>query len=365
MPYSYPSVAEFPQDSSFTGNVGETAANRFARLCRENGVTPRIIGYASASAAMGAQGVDTFVNLLQGCVDADGGMLFEPRDLVGLGLRCRSSLFSQIPKATLSHSASQLSAVPEPIDDDQLVRNDITLTRTNGSYARAVLTTGTLSVNAPPNGVGDYPDTPTINYQADSQLLNEASWRLHVGTVDESRWPLITTGMHTYEMVNNQTLALAVQSVDVGDVITITGMPSWLPPDDTNQLVQGLAETLSNYEFTIAFNCSPASPYDVIVLDDGTFARLDTDGSTLHTSVGTGDTTFLVDTTNAGSPLWTTSAGDFPFDIKIDGERVTVTNVTGSSSPQTFTVTRSVNGIVKAHSAGASISLFRPFYLGV
>jgi hypothetical protein len=355
----------YPQFSSFTGNAGETAGSRFVRLCFENGIQPRVMGDVTNSPPMGSQGVDSLLNLLQSCIDADDGMLYEPRDVLGLGMRMRSSLFSQAPQATLSHSASQLSAVPEPVDDDQLIRNDVTVTRTNGSFARATLTTGTLSVQAPPNGVGIYSDTPTINFNADSQLLDEASWRMHTGTVDESRWPLITTGMHTYEMVNNQTLALAVQSVDVGDVITITGMPSWLPPDDTYQLVQGIQETLSNYTFEIAFNCSPASPYDVIVLDDGTFARLDTDGSTLHTSVGTGDTTFLVDTTNAGSPLWTTSAGDFPFDIKIDGERVTVTNVTGSSSPQTFTVTRSVNGIVKAHSAGASISLFRPFYLGV
>jgi hypothetical protein len=48
--------------------------------------------------------------------------------------------------------------------------------------------------------------------------------------------------------------------------------------------------------------------------------------------------------------------------VNVGGERVTVTNITGASSPQTFTVTRSVNGVIKAHSAGAEVHLWSPVY---
>jgi hypothetical protein len=67
--------------------------------------------------------------------------------------------------------------------------------------------------------------------------------------------------------------------------------------------------------------------------------------------------------------VWTTTAAhssDFPFDIEVintgalSGERMTVTAITGSSSPQTFTVTRGVNGISVAHSSGATVRLWRP-----
>jgi hypothetical protein len=54
-------------------------------------------------------------------------------------------------------------------------------------------------------------------------------------------------------------------------------------------------------------------------------------------------------------PLW--SANDGAFDIRVGGEVVTVTAISGASSPQTFTVTRSVNGVVKAHSGGAAVEL--------
>jgi hypothetical protein len=39
---------------------------------------------------------------------------------------------------------------------------------------------------------------------------------------------------------------------------------------------------------------------------------------------------------------------------------MTVSAISGASSPQTFTVTRSVNGIVKAHAAGATVLVYRP-----
>jgi hypothetical protein len=58
--------------------------------------------------------------------------------------------------------------------------------------------------------------------------------------------------------------------------------------------------------------------------------------------------------------LWTTIASDMPFDILMGGEQMTVTNITGSSSPQTFTVTRGVNGVVRSHSAGEDLRLFSP-----
>jgi hypothetical protein len=65
-----------------------------------------------------------------------------------------------------------------------------------------------------------------------------------------------------------------------------------------------------------------------------------------------------ITTTNSGSPLWTTSSGDFPFYVQMAGEVIEVTNITGASSPQPFTITRSVNGVVKAQTAGTTVSLY-------
>ncbi len=43
---------------------------------------------------------------------------------------------------------------------------------------------------------------------------------------------------------------------------------------------------------------------------------------------------------------------------------MSLTAVTGTSSPQTGTVTRSINGVVKSHSADELVRLAEPFYVG-
>jgi len=72
-----------------------------------------------------------------------------------------------------------------------------------------------------------------------------------------------------------------------------------------------------------------------------------------------------VATTSAVTPIWTTSGGDFPFDVRIGGEQMTVTTITGSSSPQTFTVARGINGVVPAQAAGADVRLNQPTILSL
>lgn len=64
-----------------------------------------------------------------------------------------------------------------------------------------------------------------------------------------------------------------------------------------------------------------------------------------------------------GKAIWSTTADD--FDIMMGGERMTVTAVSGASSPQTFTVTRAVNGVSKTHDAGTKVMLYKPTILAL
>jgi hypothetical protein len=75
-----------------------------------------------------------------------------------------------------------------------------------------------------------------------------------------------------------------------------------------------------------------------------------------------------LDTTETGvditaSPLTTVNPDHFPFDVFVGGERMTATACSGASNPQTLTVTRSANGVVKAHLIGAAVSIALPLIL--
>lgn len=341
---------------------GEYAGIRFARLCAEEGIAYRIYGAPADTVAMGTQAPKTAADLLQECETADKGLIFEPRQAYALGYRTRASMFNQAPTVTLSYSAAQLSDPMEPTDDDRLIANDVTATRSSGgSSARQSLTSGALSIQPPPNGVGPYPQTPTVNVATDAQLTDEAGWLVWLGTVDDFRYPVLSVNLASPKVA---AVYYQLQDLDIGDRIVVGSTPTWLPPDGISQLVQGQTEVLGDV-FTEQWACAPELPYRVGILDDPVLGHADTDGSTVHAGISATAASMQVDTTNAGSPLWTTSGGDFPFDISVGGERMTVTNITGASSPQTFTVTRSVNGVVKTQTAGTDVRLWQPMILSM
>lgn len=117
--------------------------------------------------------------------------------------------------------------------------------------------------------------------------------------------------------------------------------------------------------FRYAKDNSASSGEDAVYIDDlavtippievGYLA--DTDGSELAAAVDADDTALSVAVT--AGPLWPTTGGVLPVDVDLGGERVTVTAISGASSPQTFTVVRSVNGVVLPHAAGTALTLSR------
>jgi hypothetical protein len=373
---SYQSTYDVLTDLSQQLNawLAENPADRFERLCREQDVPEAVVSYDQFGndVTLGYQLSDTFPNLIQQIADADLSFLYETIDQFGLGLRTRLSLYNQgttynnePPELNLDYSQSQLSGPLNPLDDDQLTRNDVIVTRIGGSSAQQTQTSGALNIAEPPVGVGDYQTTYDISVGSDGSLNDHAGWRLHMGTVDEPRYPQLSLNLRHSQFTNNVTLMNQALTIDIGSRITIANPPPWMPTDMITQVVQGYTESMGVWEHNLVLVSSPEDPYHVAVLDDTVLSAADTDGSTLAAPVSATATTLLVATTNSTSPLWTTSAGDFPFDISVAGERMTVTNIAGSSSPQTFTVTRSVNAVVKSQVANTDIRLWQPMILSL
>ena len=81
--------------------------------------------------------------------------------------------------------------------------------------SRAYLATGPLSILDPPNGIGDYTYSLTVQAYADSQLANLVAWMLTVGTVNDYRYPTITFDLTRPEVA--RTCSAAIPTLDVGD----------------------------------------------------------------------------------------------------------------------------------------------------
>lgn len=480
-------------ESADDGFRQEAAGVRMTRLASEEGIPVTVYGAVTRQEPLGPQRPETMLALLEEAADVEGGILYERRDRLGLVYRDRASLYSQTPALRLDYNVAGHVAPPlEPVDDDQGVRNDVTVTRDGGASARVTLDTGALSTQAPPNGVGVYDESTTLNLYDDDQPAQHAAWRLHLGTTDEARYPVVNINLAA-----GPALIDAVTALDSGDRIQIANPPAWLPPGPIDLIVQGYNEVMGHpNDWDLQLNCTPASPWtvgevaivedfedgayavtitgggnapwfrsqahyntgtwslqsgaitnnqtsDAIVtvpdgsteltfwyrvsseasgpgfegdrllvlidgvqvlraqgevdwtrttidvtgkaavtfryvkdnssasgedaawIDDLTFTRspmrADTDGSQLAAGVTATATTLSVAVT--AGPRWVDSAAypaEFPFDITVGGERMRVTGITGTTSPQTFTVIRATNGVVKAQTAGTDVRLADP-----
>ena len=306
--------------------AGETAGRRVERLCAEEAIAFDAVGDLDDTVAMGGQPRSKPIELMRECELADDGMLFENLAVFGLGYRTRASLLNQAPTLTLSYPGGQLSAAPEPVDDDQQLTNKVTVT-SGGVSEMAELTDGDTSTADPPAGIGVYGSDFNLNLEDASALEDQASWRLHVGSVDETRYPQISVNLAHPTFTGDPALKAQALAVRPGDRLVVADPPSWLPPDDINQLVLGVSETIDHFQHRITYTCSPYSPWSTGIIEDSVYARLDTDGSALYADATSAATTVYVTRTGTGG-LWTQDDTNVPFDVRAGGEVMTVTDIT-------------------------------------
>lgn len=340
------------------GHQGEQAHARIARLCAENGIS--YVNYDSAtSQPMGPQTSKTLDELLRECVDADGGFRYEPRSVATeLAYRGLRSLMSQTDVVTIPYQDNMLSPFT-PVEDDAGTVNVSTVQRDAGSSATVEVVEGPLGTAS---GIGRYEDSQTLNLATDAQTEQRAGWISHVGTHDEARYPAIGWDFADPRILADSGLTGDLTSVTLGTQLEATGVATklpWLPPFDVKAIVTGYTETIRPLSYRVDTVTTPARPYKVVVYGD-TGSRYSLAGTV---TAGTMTTTSTSRTMTVPEPGWTHADGD--FDIVIGGEVMTVTDVTGTPPTQTFTLVRSVNGVVKTHAAGEAVELAEPAYLGI
>lgn len=246
--------------SALSGYAGESAVDRFTRLCGEFSIASTVIG--SSSAAMGPQVDGRLADILQSIEDTDGGILYETRDQFGLGYRTLGSMKDQAAAVTVSHGSGALGAPLTPVYDDQLIANQWTVTNWDGYSALAVCTSGAMSTQAPPNGVGQgYAKSKDINASSDAQANTIATQLLYQGCTDEVRYPEVT---FNFQRTAAAAFFASVPGLRLGDYLQITSLPSFLGGGTAKQLAWGYTETLGGEipGWTISFNTIPEAPFE-------------------------------------------------------------------------------------------------------
>lgn len=299
-----------------TGFAGESVTIRFADLTGELDVSGLVsnVPPVNMRTYVGASSETDVVGLFRELETVEQGVLYD--GAIGtLDLLVRSDRYNRAVALTLNHAAGEVDWLA-PTDDDQQIRNDITVSRPGGSQFRA-FDSAHIAAN------GSYAATVDALLFEDSQLRDDATWRLHLGTVDELRYP--TVGL----CLTRQTSKIADWlACDIGSRIQILNPPDGLPPDTIDLHIEGYTEYLRSKDWRVELNTSPASPWQVFEIEDSSLGRLDTDGSELLCAYDSTATSLLLAQT--GTPkydpwptAWSTTAE--PYDLHIAGEKVTVT----------------------------------------
>lgn len=337
--------------------VGEDAGSRLSRLCGYANIPLAFVGDTTAlSLDMGPQTADQLYNLIQATATSDAGLLYETKGDAALAYRTGGGHAcgpTEPVAVALSRTLHQLADPPVATYDDQNLHNDYTITNGDGSTIQVTQTTGPLSTALPPAGMGDYATSAQVNLSTSNEVADVANWLLHLGTVATARYPQLSVNL-----LASGPAALYWPLLDVAPdtMISLAGQT----PDTMLELARGYTETLNGFTHRLVFNAAPGEPYLCPVFDDGS-SRWAAGASSLAAGINATAVTMQVASTDG--TLWTTTAGDFPLDIMMGGERITVGAITGTSSPQTFSsLTRSVNGVVKAHSASEAVDIVQPLY---
>lgn len=357
----------------YLGRPSEHAGTRFARLCLEEGVPTTLVGDPAATPAMGPQRPLPLLKLVDECIDVDQGSGIDPLGAPGLGMRTHRATTAQDPVLILDYASGHVAPEFVGTTDDQGLLNDVTAKRPDGGEYRIEQATGpnnTADPGTDPQAAGRADTTVTVNVASDANLPDQAGWRVHMGTVEGPRYATVTVDLAADGIVADPDLVAAVLDVGVGDRIDVVGASSRRIFDDVRLVVRGYTESIGTaHQHKIVFNCSPYQPLNVGVYGDAD-SRRDTAGSSLNAGITSSATSFTV-SVSKGQP-WTTSATQFPLDIVVGGERIRISGIAAPSSAtppltQVFTVAasgRAINGVVKAHLAGAAVQLFDPIYHG-
>lgn len=360
------------------GYAGERALTRVLRLCGEEGMG-RLIDYwgpESATRAMGPQHPLPFLDLLQECADADGGVLFAPRYTAGLAWRGRRAMCAQPAAVTLSYAGGHVARELAPSADDRPTANLVRAERKDGGFVIVEQVTGPMNTQDPgttPDAVGRVPAeaTPTpASLESDAQLGDLAGWVRALGTTPELRYPRVTVNMRAPELLVGADPTLIPRALmqlhPVGDRLLVTGLGAADIYRDLDQMVRGMTERFSTvFGHQITMNTAPYEKWRAGVYG-ASGSRYAGATTTLDAILAAGVTGARNVTVTAG-PVWTTAVGAYPLNVVIGGERCTVSGVTGAGAAQVMTISaRNLNALPvvggKTHPAGTAVYLDQPVY---
>lgn len=339
------------------GWPNQPAMRRILRICYEENIpfcykdNPDV-----TTQNIGQQKEYATFDLIKQVPEMGGGFLVGAKGAVALEWTTRGAMYNQDPVFTLHGGAGGHIGRPlEPVFDYAESYNYVSVDRADGGTVVVEETEGPLSTQLPPSGISRREREFSLSAGDDLVASRIAEFNLAVGVLLDPRIAEVSTNPAARNSITLEQLS----DMAIGRRIDLDTLESRDIYGTLSQVVAGYTlELRDRFDPRVTINTTPYAPYKAFALTDDDKARPDGVGSRSITSLTPTQTGAMTVVTSQQEYLWTTDPADFPLDIMMGGERITISGITGETSPQTFTISvRSVNGVVKSHGLNKDVHI--------
>lgn len=254
-------------DAVLTGLSSDSSDERIARLAAYANMTPADLALeAGVLTSVATQQIDgvAVLEAMRDVAESEGGVLF----VNGSGQMVLQNRTHRVIVATSAADLVLTSAdINEPVvtGDKQYLENYITGSREGGA-------TQVVMNQASIDQYDQYPnDISRALYTTDEQVADLISWRVAQYSEPRPRMSSVTLDLLTLPTAVQQ----AALGLELGDRITVSGLPVQSPIETADLIVEGWTETVTDQSWDMVLNTVPADGARAWLLGNATYGVLD------------------------------------------------------------------------------------------
>lgn len=259
-------------EATSTGFEGDSSDERIARYASWAGIATAEMDLDAGSSESICFTDTTGQSVLQAMQDVaqtEGGRLF----INGAGqlvFHSRSRAYDN-PAAAASVDATLLGEDARFSMSTQGLVNDVTGKRPTGPEVRVL---DADSIEA----YGVSAQSVTLLVTSDTEVADAVNWRVQGNKDPQVRLPSARFDLYT----ETSGYQAQLRGLELGDRITVTGLPSQAPASEVDLVVEGYSETIGLTGWDLTANLSNFSTVQALVLDDDVYGLLDGDNRLIY-----------------------------------------------------------------------------------
>jgi hypothetical protein len=266
--FPYTQTAAQPAEqyqATSTGFSGDSSDQRISRLAKWSGLVDADMSLDSGSSRsicfVDTTGVSALTAMQDVAEKTEGGRLFIGRDGL-LTFKSRDTVTSN-PATRVTIDANLLGPESRFVMSTQGLLNDLSGKRPTGADIR-VFDQGSI------DAYGYFRDTPEYLLTSDVELVDALNWKVAGHSQPTVQMPQAAVDLYT----DTTGIAPQLRAMDIGDRITVTGLPSQAPTPTVDLIVEGYTENVGLGVWNFAANLSNYQAVRALILDDAVYGLL-------------------------------------------------------------------------------------------